>query len=147
MKINNILWKNSFLAALAASIISTGTVSAADSRFKVHFALYQHEITQDTPALVDQQKLQWIVREVPLTKENFLGFTDSQGTILQFFVDAPDKIWVEIPVAEKKGSYGKEIDPAQYRRIIDMLKEPFSAYIAELKLKLTPWGPPPKAVQ
>lgn len=125
----------------AMLLLSTLAADAAGdvSRYKVHYAVYQHGVAQDDPAVVEQSQLEWIVQQVPEEAENFLGFTDSAGTILQFFIGPAGQIWVEVPVLEKKGSYGKLIDRDEYRRIIDSLREPFGAYIETLELKYLKW--------
>jgi len=134
-----------WLAGPLLYVLSLAPAHATDSPYKVHYALYQHQLTQDVPAVVEQQRLRWIVSEIPKQADNFIGFTDSKGNILQFLIHGPERIWVEVPVMAQKGSYGKVINRAAYQRLINTLTEPFSAYVRTMNLRFLSWAPPAPA--
>ena len=72
-------------------------------------------------------------------KNNFIGLIDADGTTLQFFVDAINEIWMEIPAPSEKGSYGKQIKEAEMRSIIRNLEAPYLTYKKTLNLNFLAW--------
>ncbi|MFA0718709.1 hypothetical protein AB4622_22205 [Vibrio splendidus] len=69
-------------------------------------------------------------------EKNFIGFIDSFNITLQFYVDEVDKIWVEIPVPEENGSYGKHISQEKMVDIVKNIQRSNTKYIKDLNLQL-----------
>lgn len=107
--------------------------------FPVHYALEQYQEAQNEPAQLNREQLDRVIVKVPTWPSNFIGFTDSAGTILQFYVLSREAITVEIPSPDDRASYANTITPRKYREIIDNLAEPFVRYKESLGLSLQPW--------
>ena len=107
----------------------------------VFYCTYQNGncIEFQKPVKLDTKGISELVALVVEEKENFVGFTDSNGTTLQFIVEDIDVIWVEIPFPEQNGSYGTQIDIEDMQEIIGSLKQPYLAYKAQLGMEFQPW--------
>ena len=121
-------------------LLATATVAQGDVRvFRTHYCLYQHDDCRDEPIEIDRDAVDTIAAQLLGQSKNFMGFTDSHGTVLQFYVDGPGKIWVEIPAPKERGSYGTHIGREQFLEIIEQLAEPYAEYQTELGLKFEKW--------
>lgn len=88
---------------------------------------------------VDPEDMGPLLERVMALEENFIGFVDREDTTIQFFVDAPDRIWMEIPVPEEQGSYGIQMSADETKSLIEMLEAPYMDYRKRLNLPFVPW--------
>ncbi len=107
----------------------------------VFFCVYATDtcVDQKDAITVESENMRGLLEQVLSGGENFIGFIDSAGTTLQFFVDQPDAVWVEIPVPERKGSFGRYMSNTEVDQLITELKEPYAAYVETLGLAFTKW--------
>ncbi|WP_144640160.1 hypothetical protein [Bordetella genomosp. 13] len=56
--------------------------------------------------------------EVFAVPDSFIGVTDAHGNTLQFDVQLPDEIWLDIPLLDKAGSLRKQTDLAEAQALI-----------------------------
>jgi len=108
---------------------------------KVFYCTYQNDecVESNNPIQVNKSDMNELVQQVGKIKKNFIGFVDKDGTTLQFYVDITDKIWLEIPVPEEKGSYGIYINQSVMETIIKNLNEPYLNLKDKLKLNFQTW--------
>ncbi len=108
---------------------------------KVFYGMYQNgqSVEANNAAPIKKQVLTNLVKTVGECDQNFIGFIDETDTILQFFVDKVNDIWVEIPEVKKKGSYSKRINQIEMESIITNLKTPFKEYKTRLELDFKAW--------
>jgi len=116
----------------------TGSAFGYDAVF---YCTYQYAecVPGQSTVKVSPDEMEQLLRRVTALKENFIGFVDSTGTTLQFFVDSPDLIWMEIPVPDEKGSYGKQLSTDEARALIKALEEPYMDYRKRLNLQFVHW--------
>lgn len=57
---------------------------------------------------------------------DFIGFVDQSGTTIQLYYDESEKIWVEIPYPEKRGSYGMHISISEVELFVKGLPSRYS---------------------
>ncbi|HHG3517577.1 TPA: hypothetical protein ACPV0E_004606 [Vibrio parahaemolyticus] len=107
----------------------------------VFFSIAQtkENISPQSPIEIGPGEIYEYLVDVAQCPNNFIGFIDREGTTLQFMVDEFDKIWLDIPSVEEKGSYGKHITNAEMIALVDSLKGPYSKYVKDLNLELLKW--------
>lgn len=105
------------------------------------YSIYQDDdcIEPSGPVDISIEKIMAIAERVCIGKKNFIGFEDNEGTTIQFYVDEVDKIWMEIPVANENGSYGKHISQQEFLSFIKSMKKPYIKYKSSLYLKFKKW--------
>ena len=96
-------------------------------------------VETETPVELDTNEISELIVLVVKEKANFIGFTDLNGTILQFIVEDINVIWVEIPYPKGKGSYGTRIDINDMQEIVGSLKQPYLSYKTQLGMEFYPW--------
>jgi len=119
--------------------ITIGQNSIAFDR--VFYCIYQDDlcIKSHEPVKIDKPDINGLLNRVSVGEQNFIGFVDEDGVVIQFYVDAPDNIWIEIPSPEEKGSYGKQIHYREMKSIVKDLKPPYMRYIERLDLIFGAW--------
>ena len=127
------------IALVAVVATATGVGAEPMQEYLVHYAVYQNNTHNDEPRVLTKKQVAEVAGEVPGQAKNFIGFTDSENTVIQFYVDSPGKIWVEIPSASEKGSYGTHLNLEQYLKLVAELSEPYSRYKKLLNLLFQPW--------
>jgi hypothetical protein len=128
---------------LLLSIIFSTAAAAADMRdlrlyYCIHSELSCKETTQEIRASPEDAMA--LARRALSTKDDFVGFTDSHQTSLQFYVEDTDSILVDMPMPQLKGSYATHLNRAQALKLIAGLSPPLSRYRSELKLKFAKWN-------
>jgi hypothetical protein len=110
---------------------------------KVYYCntLSDEQVSPDAPEELDGRAIMRLASMILKEKDSFIGFVDSQGTNLQFYSDGIDDITLDIPAAERNGSYQTKVDQKTAMELILKLEEPFRALIASRNLKLVPWRP------
>lgn len=105
------------------------------------YCIYQTEdsISSDNPQTLKPSEVDSLIEPIGACHKNFIGFIDEAETTLQFYVDGIDDIWVEIPIVEKNGSYGKSISMVEMQSIIKNLEPPFLDYKTKLELSFKGW--------
>ena len=108
---------------------------------KVFFSIAQtnEDVNSQSPIEVGPGESYEYLVDVVKCPNNFIGFTDSEGTTVQFMVDESNKIWLDIPSVEEQGSYGKYITTSEMTALVDSLTAPYSKYVKDLNLKLLKW--------
>ena len=128
---------------MKALILVLGLFAAAKSYAyeNVFYCTYQTETCVESSAglSVNKSEIAELVERVGVGQENFIGFVDSHGTTIQFFVDGIDDILLEVPIPDEKGSYGKKINMAEMKSIVGDLESPYLNYIKSLKLVFSAW--------
>lgn len=105
----------------------------------VFYCAYQVDTCIESPAKLPAEEVERLLPLVTAGKENFIGFTDPDGVILQFFVDDIDLNWVEIPSPADKGSFGRHMTGNQVIELIRKIQPPFNRYKTSLGLEFHPW--------
>lgn len=107
----------------------------------VYYCIYQHDQSIDgsTPIAMTKAEIEQISIHVSEAEKNFIGFIDRKGVSLQFYVEALDKVWIDIPVVDKAGSYGRYINNDEMFTIIQNLHEPFIQYRKKENLQFRAW--------
>ena len=54
---------------------------------------------------------------------------------MQFYLEADNKVIIDIPDMQKEGSFSKEITGLEMKEIIQNLQEPYGDYITKLNLQ------------
>jgi hypothetical protein len=108
---------------------------------KVFFSITQtnEDVSSQSPIEIGPGEIYEYLVDVMQCQNNFIGFTDSEGSTVQFMVNESDKIWLEIPSVEEQGSYGKYITISEMTALVDSLTAPYSKYVKDLNLKLLKW--------
>ena len=129
---------------LALLLLSTVAVSASaddTGSMQLFYCIHSEHNCVDPSAAVPtgRAKALAIAEKALSSKDDFVGFTDVHETTLQFYVDGADSVWVDMPVPERKGSYGVHTNRAKALQIISRLSPPLSRYRAELHLEFKEW--------
>jgi hypothetical protein len=128
---------------MRAWILFFGVVMATNSYAyeSVFYCTYQSEecVESNDPISIDKSSMIELIERVGAMEKNFIGFIDKNGTTIQFYVDAINEIWVEIPTPSEQGSYGKQINASEMLAIVKELKEPYVNYKEKLRLEFRSW--------
>ncbi|GHA16244.1 hypothetical protein GCM10008090_27560 [Arenicella chitinivorans] len=113
----------------------------AGAHDSVFYCVYQTNecVESSDPIPIENAEINRILGDVVAGASNFIGFVDRHGTTIQFYVDQPGDIWVEIPSPENKGSFGKRISNNDMMLLVKKLEAPYWMYKGTLKLKFTKW--------
>lgn len=108
---------------------------------KVFYCIYQSDRNVDSnqPVPISKEEMVETLELVGGCEKNYIGFIDSDNVTLQFYVDEINKIWIEIPVVEDQGSYGKHISEKEMIDIVNTLESSFLIYKSKLNLELRKW--------
>ena len=96
-------------------------------------------VNPDDAAPTSPAKTAAIAKKALSTQEDFVGFIDAGDTTLQFFVESPDSILVDIPNPASKGSYQTHVTRTKALQIIERLSPPLLRYRSTLKLEFVRW--------
>ena len=129
------------LAFLLLSISAVSTSAGDTGSLQLFYCIHsEHNCVDPSAAIPSNNENALAVAEKALSsKDDFVGFTDVHETTLQFYVDGADSIWVDMPVPERKGSYGVHTNRAKALQIISRLSPPLSRYRSELHLEFKEW--------
>jgi len=129
------------LALLLLSISAVSTSAGDTGSLQLFYCIHsEHNCVDPSAAIPSNNENALAVAEKALSsKDDFVGFTDVHETTLQFYVDGADSIWVDMPVPERKGSYGVHTNRAKALQIISRLSPPLSRYQSELHLEFKEW--------
>jgi hypothetical protein len=130
------------LLLLAMTLAIAANAAAADTAgLRVFYCIHAErpckETTEEVP--IGARDSSMLARKVMATKDDFIGFTDAHHDTLQFYVEEPDSILVDMPMPQLKGSYSMHVNRAEALRLIAGLAPPLSRYRASLKLKFAKW--------
>jgi hypothetical protein len=105
------------------------------------YCTYQNaeSIESNNPIRVNKEEFHRITSNIVGHEKNFVGFIDDEKTVLQFYVESNDKIWVEIPAVKEQGSYGAYISDKQMYEVFEDFKQPYVNYKDELNLMFQAW--------
>ena len=129
------------LALLLLSISAVSTSAGDTGSLQLFYCIHsEHNCVDPSAAIPSNNENALAVAEKALSsKDDFVGFTDVHETTLQFYVDGADSVWVDMPVPERKGSYGVHTNRAKALQIISRLSPPLSRYRSELHLEFKEW--------
>jgi hypothetical protein len=129
------------LALLLLSIVAASTSADYTGSLQLFYCIHsEHNCVSPSAAVPSNHAEALAVAEKALSsKDDFVGFTDVHETTLQFYVDGADSVWVDMPVPERKGSYGMHTNRAKALQIISRLSPPLSRYRSELHLEFKEW--------
>ena len=129
------------LALLLLSISAVSTSAGDTGSLQLFYCIHsEHNCVDPSAAIPSNNENALAVAEKALSsKDDFVGFTDVHETTLQFYVDGADSIWVDMPVPERKGSYGVHTNRAKALQIISRVSPPLSRYRSELHLEFKEW--------
>jgi hypothetical protein len=107
----------------------------------VFYGTYQNDehVDYSDSVMIEKARIIELLDRVGAMKNNFIGFTDNEGTTIQFYVVDLDDICVEIPIEKEKGSYSKQISEAEMHSIVQNLKTPYIIYKSSLCLAFQEW--------
>lgn len=106
------------------------------------FGETQEEVTSELPRALKPKEIARELAPRMVSDADFLGIVDRNGATLQFMYErARDRVWMEIPVPERRGSYGTYLWPGELRARIESLPEAFSLS-AFSGLRFQSWDPP-----
>ena len=74
---------------------------------------------------IDRESALGIAQSVLRETKDFVGFVDANGTTLQFMVKDSGLVWMEVPVPEEDGCYGKMVSWSVAESVIGSLPEEF----------------------
>lgn len=97
-------------------------------QFRVFYCFYgtKEEVSSDLPLSLDLPEVSKLVPKLA-SESGFLGIVDSHGVTVQFMLHkAGNRVWMEIPAPEKRGSYGTCISPGDLQAKIESLPSQFS---------------------
>ncbi len=96
-------------------------------QFKVFYSLQDRKDEVDSTAPVPMELSD--VREdlLPRVREegDSLGLIDSNGTTLQMKLNPGSEYWIEIPVPEEEGSFGRQITLEEIESLFQSMPEEF----------------------
>jgi len=126
---------------LLAIVLSTPATAAGNDGLLLFYCVHAERSCKETPrdVPVSGDNAMDVARRALVAKDDFVGFTDAHDTTLQFYVEAPDSILVDMPIPRMKGSYSAHIDRARALKLIARLSPPLSRYRTTLKLKFARW--------
>ena len=129
------------LALLLLSIFAVSASADDAGSLQLFYCIHSEHNCVDPSAAVptSRAKALAIAEKALSSKDDFVGFTDVHETTLQFYVEDADSVWVDMPVPERKGSYGVHTNRAKALQIISRLSPPLSRYRAELHLEFKEW--------
>jgi len=129
------------LALLLLSISAVSTSAGDTGSLQLFYCIHsEHNCVDPSAAIPSNNENALAVAEKALSsKDDFVGFTDVHETTLQFYVDGADSVWVDMPVPERKGSYGVHTNRAKALQIISRVSPPLSRYRSELHLEFKEW--------
>lgn len=136
----HVFWPRIFL--ILASSFWSASGHAAEGTLKVFYCIYEDDQCVDAsmPIEVELGQLRKLAELVlTSTKGNFIGFIDENDVTLQFYLDRPDRIHVEIPVPSRRGSYAATFDRRRSLEIIEHVSSPLARYERELRLEFESW--------
>lgn len=120
-----------------------GIIMAMNSQVyeKVFYCTYQTDecIESSNPVRLEENGLTELLERVGAIEKNFIGFTDEDGITLQFYIDAIDDIWMEIPVQSELGSYGIQINESKMKDIVKNLEAPYFNYKTKFNMSFRAW--------
>jgi len=130
------------LFLLLVSIIFAASAAAAEtSGLRLFYCIHSErpckETTEEIPVGTGDAAV--LARRALSTKDDFVGFTDTHRTTLQFYVEDTDSILVDMPMPQLKGSYAIHVNRAQALKLIAGLSPPLSRYRSSPKLQFAKW--------
>jgi hypothetical protein len=123
-------------------IVLSGLAAAADTNgLRLFYCIRaEHDCVDPSAPVPTEARMSIAISGRALSSaDDFVGFTDKDDTTLQFYVEAPDSILVDMPAPEKQGSYQVRISRGRAMLIIGRLSPPLSRYQTELKLEFAKW--------
>ena len=129
------------LALLLLSISAVSTSAGDTGSLQLFYCIHSERNCVDPSAAIpsNRAKALAVAEKALSSKDDFVGFTDVHETTLQFYVDGADSVWVDMPVPERKGSYGVHTNRAKALQIISRVSPPLSRYRSELHLEFKEW--------
>ena len=129
------------LALLLLSIVAVSTSADDTGNLQLFYCIHSEQNCVSPSAAVpfNHAKALAVAEKALSSKDDFVGFTDVHETTLQFYVDGADSVWVDMPVPERKGSYGVHTNRAKALQIISRVSPPLSRYRSELHLEFKEW--------
>ncbi len=129
------------LALLSLIVIATSASAEGKNTLRLFYCVHAERscANPDDAAPATSARTAVIARQALATQEDFVGFIDASDTTLQFFVEGPDSILVDMPNPESKGSYQAHVSRAKALQIIGGLSPPLSRYRSMLKLEFMKW--------
>lgn len=108
---------------------------------RVFYAIEQipEVVPADSARDIGAGEIYEVLIDVIAQPKNFIGFIDDDDTTIQFYVESIDKIWVDIPMLSKSGSYGSYISNQEFIDFINEMVPPYSNYVSVLGLKFSAW--------
>jgi hypothetical protein len=123
-------------------IVLSALTAAQDMRgLRLFYCIHAEGTCMDpsAPVRLDATKALAIARKALAAKDDYVGFVDADETTLQFYVESPDSVLIDMPVPEKKGSFGVRTSRAEALKIVGRLSPPLSRYRSELKMEFAKW--------
>ena len=129
------------LAFLLLSISAVSTSAGDTGSLQLFYCIHSERNCVDPSSAIpsNRAKALAVAEKALSSKDDFVGFTDVHETTLQFYVDGEDSVWVDMPVPERKGSYGVHTNRAKALQIISRVSPPLSRYRSELHLEFKEW--------
>jgi hypothetical protein len=127
------------LALLLALVAASCATAPGD--YKVFYCVHQKKecVSPDHPTSMSRDAAMGLMKTAATEKDAFLGFVDSKDVTLQFYTRQPHRIWVEIPVPERKGSYGRVLTEDKALAVIRGLSGDLERQKEALGLKFEAW--------
>lgn len=102
------------------------------------YACAKGEVSSDAPVSTEVSEICRRLPELLKDSPDFLGVVDPLGVVLQFAKEQ-DYVWMEIPVAARRGSYGKKVQLSEVAGILEGLGE-FWSPTSFSGLEFQAWG-------
>lgn len=122
-------------------LIATVACTHASGDYKVFYCVHQKQecVSPEHPTAMSRDEATSLMKTAASEKGAFLGFVDSKDVTLQFYTRQPHRIWAEIPVPAKKGSYGTLLTEERALAVIRDLSGDLEGQKAILGLKFESW--------
>ena len=94
---------------------------------KAFYCCYSTDDWIDAPdaRVIDGDSALAIAQRVLREPMDFIGFVDENGVTLQFFIEDSGLVWIEVPIPEDEGSYGKTVTLREANSVIESLPSAF----------------------
>ena len=95
---------------------------------KVFYCCYStgDDVSGAEARTIDRESALGIAQSMLQEPRDYVGFVDASDTTLQFMVEDSGLIWMEVPVPEEGGSYGKTVSLNEAESVIASLPAAFN---------------------
>jgi hypothetical protein len=127
---------------LLSALFFAGQMSAKDAtNIQVFYCIHAETdcSVSGKPTLMAAEKIWRLAQRAMVAKDDFFGFVDNHDVTVQFMMEGPDVVLVDMPVPAQKGSYQTRVNHDTALALIKRMKAPLDSYKSTLQLKFAKW--------